>query len=267
MKYDDFFRNHPVFMASMFKNYFLKDDLGGRGPESILTYYSQRGRLLNVRQGLYAVVPRGMCQNTFMPDPFLVAAKMTSDAVLSHHAALEFHGCAYSVWQHITYSAKKPPASMKFQQCTFKGTRFKEKLVNKNKEYFDVLVRDRLGMDVRVTSLERTFVDVLDRPDLSGSWEEIWRSLETIEYFDLDCVIDYVNLLENATTAAKVGFFLEQHRELLMVEESHIRVLRALCPRQPRYLDRVKRKSVHLVKFWNLIVPMEVYERAWGEVL
>jgi hypothetical protein len=43
-------------------------------------------------------------------------------------------------------------------------------------------------------------VDVLDRPDLSGGWEEIWRSLETIEYFDLDEIVAYARLLDNATT-------------------------------------------------------------------
>ena len=30
-------------------------------------------------------------------DPYLVAAKMTEDAVLAYHTALEFHGRAYSV--------------------------------------------------------------------------------------------------------------------------------------------------------------------------
>ena len=66
-----------------------------------------------------------------------------------------------------------------------------------------------------MTGLERTLVDVLNRPDLTGSWEEIWRSLESVEFFDLDKVAEYVHLLGNATTAAKVDFFLEQHREAL----------------------------------------------------
>ncbi|OGA43455.1 MAG: hypothetical protein A3G24_12650 [Betaproteobacteria bacterium RIFCSPLOWO2_12_FULL_62_13] len=65
---------------------------------------------------------------------------------------------------------------------------------------------------MRATTLERTLVDVFARPDLAGGWEEIWRSLETVEFFDLDVVVQYVLLLENATTAAKVGFFLEQHQ-------------------------------------------------------
>ena len=73
----------------------------------------------------------------------------------------------------------------------------------KEQQSFGVLESDRFGLDVRVTGLERTLVDVLNRPDLAGSWEEIWQSLESVEFFDLDKVLEYVFLLENATTAAK----------------------------------------------------------------
>ncbi len=45
-----------------------------------------------------------------------------------------------------------------------------------------------------------------------GGWEEIWRSLETVEFFDLDRIVEYVLLLGNATTASKVGYYLEEHR-------------------------------------------------------
>ena len=108
---------------------------------------------------------------------------------------------------------------------------------------------------------------MLDRPDLSGSWEEIWRSLESVEFFDLEKVVAYARLLGNATTAAKVGFFLDQHRETLMVEDRYLKVLHDMRPRQPHYLNRSKRKSGRLVSEWDLVVPREVLERAWGEVL
>jgi predicted transcriptional regulator of viral defense system len=132
---------------------------------------------------------------------------------------------------------------------------------------FGVTRRKRSGVDLRVTSLERTFVDVLDRPDLTGSWEEIWRSLESVEFFDLDQVVEYALLLENATTTAKVGFFLEQHRETLMVDDVHLDPLRKLCPRQPHYLTRGKRRGCRWVKEWNLMIPIDILNRSWGEVL
>ena len=80
-------------------------------------------------------------------------------------------------------------------------------------------------------------------------------------------MIEYTLLLQNATTAAKVGFFLEQHRESLMVEEKYLKPLRNACPKQPHYMDRNKRKAGRFMPGWNLIVPQEVFERTWAEVL
>lgn len=144
--------------------------------------------------------------------------------------------------------------------------RFPKKLTASANQLFAVKEVDRAGLSDRVTSLEHTLVDVLDRPDLGGGWEEIWRSLEVVEFFDRDVVIEYTLLRENATTAAKVGLFLEQHQEALMVERSPLESLRALRPCMPHYLVRSHRGG-RLVPEWNLVVPLEVLERSWQEVV
>ena len=111
----------------------------------------------------------------------------------------------------------------------------------------------------------QTLVDVLDSPDKCGSWEELWRSLEMIEFFDLDAVIRFALARGSALSIARVGFFLEQHRESLMVEDAHLRRLRAKAPAQPRYLD-AKRKSGRLVAGWSPVVPDDVLHRRWDVV-
>jgi len=267
MKHDAFFRKHPVFTGDDLASHMSSHgEVGGRAQEALLAYHRKTGRVVRVRRGLYAVIPPGADTDSYPVDPFLVAAKLTRDSVLSHHTALEFHGKAYSVHTHITYSASRPPGPLAFRSHVFRGTRFPHALLRKGKAHVGVSTAERAGMELRVACLERTLVDVLDRPDLSGSWEEIWRSLESVEFFDLDKVVEYTRLLGNATTAAKVGFFLEQHREPLMVEDRHLKALRDLRPRQPHYLDRARRTSGRLVSEWNLVVPREVLERAWGEV-
>jgi len=268
MKHDEFFRKHPVFTGEELANHLSSHgEVGGRAQEALLAYHQKAGRVVRVRRGLYAVIPAGADTDSYPVDPFLVAAKLTPDSVLSHHTALEFHGKAYSVYTHITYSASRPLGPLTFRSHVFRGTRFPHTLLHAGKVHVGVSTPERAGMELRVASLERTLVDVLDRPDLSGSWEEIWRSLESVEFFDLDKVVEYALLLGNATTGAKVGFFLEQHREPLMVEDRHLKALHDLRPRQPHYLDRAKRTSGRLVSEWNLVVPREVLERAWGEVL
>ena len=268
MKHNAFFRKHPVFTGEDLSRHLSSDGGGGqRAKEALLAYHGKAGRIVRVRRGLYAVIPAGANADSYPVDPFLVAAKLTADAVLSHHTALEFYGRAYSVHTQFTYSASRPLSPLTFRSHLFQGTKFPQALLRVGKEHFGVSTAERAGLEIWITSLERTLVDVLDRPNLSGSWEEIWRSLESVEFFDHDKVVEYALLLGNATTGAKVGFFLEQHREPLMVDDCHLKALYDLRPRQPHYLDRAKRKTGRLVSKWNLVVPSEVLERSWGEVL
>ncbi len=268
MKHEKFFRKHPVFTSKELDDHLSSvGTIGPRSRESLLNYHRKTGHVILIRRGLYAVIPPGSDPDSYPVDPFVVASKLTTDAVLSHHTALEVHGYSYSVREYLTYSASRPLSPVNFRSHVFRGVKFPQPLCVAGKVDFSIVTVDRSGLEVRVTSLERTLVDVLDRPDLSGSWEEIWRSLEAVEFFDLDQVVEYALLLGNATTIAKLGFFLEQHRETLMVEERYLETLRDHSPRQPQYLDRSNRKSGKLVGNWNLVVPVELFERTWGEVL
>ena len=264
---NEFLAWHAVFTVDELDRF-----LAGRGSgnsntrKSLLNYHRRRGRVIRVRRGLYATVPLGLDPASTVVDPYLVAANMTEDAVLAYHTAMEFHGRAYSVHWRFVYVSTRKSLPLTFQSHTFRGVPVPPPLLAKGEAMFGVTCHNRSGVEIRVTSHERTLVDMLDRPDLTGSWEEIWRSLESVEFFDLDQVVEYARLLENATTAAKVGFFLEQHREPLMVEDAHLDSLRELSPQQPHYMTRDKRRRCKGVKGWNLMVPDEILNRSWAEV-
>ena len=265
MDVQGFFARNPVFTIGEFASYLRSGSK--RTPDSLLRYYTQKGRLLRVRRGLYAVVPAGFDPASYQVNPYLLASKMADDAVLGYHTALQFHGKAYSSSSQYLYLTKHATRAITFRTHEFRGVRFPKRLCAKGKEFFGVETHEQAGIPVRTTSLERTLVDVLDRPDLGGGWEEIWRSLEAVEFFDLARVVEYALLLENATTAAKVGFFLEQHRDRLSVEEHHLKMLRAHRPRSPHYMARTTRESGRLIPEWNLVVPLKILERSWEEVL
>lgn len=240
--------------------------LGRRSRDSLLGYYRRRGRILPVRRGLYWVVPPGETPETCSVDPFLIAGSMTDDAVLAYHTSLEFHGRAYSTFSGLYYLSEHAARPGNFRGWRFQPVRVPKALLAAGKQHFAVEAREHSGQSVRVTSLERTLVDGLDRPELCGGWEELWRSLEMVEFFNLDQVAEYALLLDNATTVAKVGWFLELHRESLMVEDRHLVPLRQHRPRQPRYLSRRYSGPVRMLGDWNLIVPQALAERRWAEV-
>ena len=126
---------------------------------------------------------------------------------------------------------------------------------------------ERAGLTVRVTSLERTLVDVVHRPDLAGGWEEVWRSVGSIEFLDLDRIVAHALEPDNATTIAKLGFVISQHRDTWTITDRQLQPLRDRRPRRPHYLDRSRREPGHLLKDWNLVVPFDVLDDVWEEVL
>ena len=262
----DFFMSHPVFTHQEFANYAsVSREKSRQTTHNILAHHLSTGRLVRVRRGLYATVLRGVSPAKAAVDPYLVATKLADDAVVAYHAALQFHGKAYSVSQQFTYITRRRARAFDFRQAQFVPVQIPAALRQLADSGGGILERHHAGGLVKVTTLERTLVDVLDKPDHGGGWEELWRSLEAVEFFDLDAVVAYALKLKCALTVARVGFFLEQHSDRLMVEDRHLEALHAHAPAQPRYLDR-PREPGKLVTRWNLVVPQRVLSRAWLEV-
>jgi len=79
----------------------------------------------------------------------------------------------------------------------------------------------------------------------------------------MDQVLKYALLLANSTTIAKLGFFLETHREALMVPEQYLEELRKSCPTKPHYMERTQNESQKMIAKWNLVVPLSLINRSW----
>ncbi len=266
MELQAFFAAHPVFSrAELTKHLRARRSGNPKAVDALLRYHVQAGHLVKLRLGLYGVVPAGADPGAFPVDPYLLAARLADDTVLGYHTALELHGKAHSVFQQFYFLTATAPRPFRFRGQHFRAVAFPRKLVRAHQERFGVETRDRAGVDVAVTGLERTLVDLLDRPELGGGVEEVWRSLGTVEFFDLDAVTEYAVLLGNATTVAKVGYFLEAHRERLMVNDAHLDRLRRRRPRQPHYFEKRDIGKGRFVAGWNLVVPESVMTQAWEE--
>ena len=261
-----FFAAHPIFLRAELTTHLWAQRSGNpKAVDALLRYHVRAGHLLKLRRGLYAVVPAGADPGDCPVDPYVLASRLTDDAILGYHTALEDQGKAHSVFQEFHVLTRTAPRPFRFRGQRFRAVAYPRKLVRAGKERFGVETRDRAGLDIAVTGLERTLVDLFDRPDLGGGVEEVWRSLAAVEFFDVEAVTEYALLLGNATTVAKVGFFLEAHRERLMVSDEHLACLRHRRPRQPHYFEKRDAGKVRLVAGWNLLVPEFVMDKAWEE--
>lgn len=276
MRLNNFFAKHPVFTLEDVGQFYAssrsstnESQKSNRGTlKALLAYHRKQGHIARIRRGLYYSIPPGLKKESYAVDQYLITSKITNDAIISYHAALQLHGVANTVRFEYTFlTTHADIRSFRHAGCVYKPVLQPDSLVKTENTNFAVEPLDRLGMLMRVTSLERTLVDILDRPDLVGGWEEIFRAFEAVTHLQTAVMIAYAKLLDNATTSAKLGFLLDQHRDRLMITDNQIKELHKMSPQTPHYLDRRKRSNGKVSLDWNLIVPTEILERHWEENL
>jgi predicted transcriptional regulator of viral defense system len=266
MKIKPFFDTHPVFRFEEFTQFMR--ELGVARAASWrqqLSYHRKVGNLMHIRKFLYAVKLSSIAEEDFWIDPYLIAGKATPDAILSYHTALELHNLAYTTFEELTFLAKQYTKQFTYQGQRFRSVHFPQSLVTLHQTNNNVESISRQGINIRTSTIERTIVDILDRPDLAGGWEEVWRSLDHVVHFDPEKLIEYTMLLNNATTVSKVGFFLEQRPIHLKIDSRYIDKLLPHIPKQKHYLNRSQRTKGKYIEKWRLIVPLEIIERQWEE--
>lgn len=233
---------------------------------TMLSNHVKTGNVVRIKQGLYAPVPSGADPAKYPIDPYMIISALADDSVIAYHSALQFHGVAYSVhFQHIFQSHHKIQEFI-FRQDRFKAVKFPKALPESRRAiYVDSI--DYHGGMVRVTNKERTLVDALDRINLSGGLEEVWRSLNSIHDVDIEKILDYALLLNNATTIAKVGFYLRLRQADWKISEHDLDKLKLRPPKSKLYLDRKNRTDGKYIKEWRIVVPADLHGQNWEELL
>lgn len=253
----EFLHSHDVFRRSEFALALGRSRV--RAPATLTSHlqrWEQSRRVMRLRRGLYVRVSRDDPAGSVRVDPLVLASRLADDAVLAYHTALEAHGYAQSSFQRFTVATWSKVRSLEFQSWTFVPVRPRAG-VRRSGDAF-TLRMDRAGSEVRVTTVERTVVDVLDRPDLAGGVEEVWRSCAHVEALDFDALEDYALLVGRRVVFARLGFLLENHAERWMVPQALLERLRKRGPRAPVYLDLDRRRRGRFVPRWNLVVPPEL---------
>lgn len=247
----DFFARNPIFR---FEEFAAAHEAAGRSSASaasILKHYVRQGRLRHAKRGLY-------CPPLF-PDPWVLGSKLTRDAVIAYDGALSFHGFTeleygmtiitreqlhYFVFNEVVYRGVRAPS-----EKGFSGTESHETPPS-------IIEVERSGQTLKVTTRERTLVDVLDRLDLGPRPAELWHLFKTAPGLDHAAMVMHAAKLGRRVTLARLGFFLEQ---LLGAQHLLVDLLRKSRPRTPTYFDRGDRRGEHLFeRTWNLCIPVKL---------
>jgi len=217
----------------------------------LLNAYVKKGLVKRVRRDLYCAVN---LENRDAPaNRYLIASKINESAYLTHHSAFEVHGLSHQL-SFVVYVASKS----KISDFTFEGVSYK--YVGKGIE--EGVTHYRLNEKVRVTDLERTVVDSLDRPDYCGGPHELNEILNICPVLDETKLLKYLEAYDKNVLYKKAGYFLERHQQTLKISDGLLQLLEKRTGRMKKYLsEEAKSGGGVLKKRWGLIVPRTFEER------
>lgn len=250
---EELFAEHPVLTLDTWVAA-IGGPRGAARAKAAAKYYARTGRLRRLTRGLYAVVPPGQDPQRFAPDPYLVAAALRGDAVLSHHTALDLLGAAHSTFNRFPYTTESPRRTLRVDALEWPAVAPPVQLVRVGQVQFGVRTVDRRGVRLRLAGPERTLVDGFAAPRWVGGLEELIESAAGFRDLDPDVLHEYLRLLDRQILYAALGWFLTRHPEVADGSAQLCQRLLPLVPRQPLYLER-QRPGGKVQRPWNVIVP------------
>jgi predicted transcriptional regulator of viral defense system len=251
-----FFSAHPVFGRAEYAA------AVGRRPDdkvvtAMLTQHLQAGNIRRIARGVFASVPKHADAGKWSVDRFLAASRLRRGGVIAYHSALELHGCAYTEGHEVQVIARGEPGVLEAVGLTCRFVKPPRGFAPPD----GVTAVDRLGLEVCVTTIERTIADLFDRYDLAGGAEELFNSLNLVAWVDAAALLRHARALGNATAAGVLGSWLERKQKRLGVPDTALEALRTLVPSQARYALGAKSGEGRTAKGWNVILPIDVVER------
>ncbi len=251
-----FFSAHPVFRRAEYAAAVGRCSRD-KTVTAMLAQHLRAGNLRRIARGVFASVPKHVDAATWSVDRFLAASRLRQDGTIAYHSALELHGCAYTIGHDVQVIARGEPGIFETADFTCRFIRPPRGFAPPD----GIALIDRLGLEVAVTTIERTVADLFDRHDLAGDAEELFNSLDLVARIDAEALARHARALGKATAIGALGCWLEREQERLGVPNVVLGELRASMPVQLRYALGAKPGRGKAIRDWNVILPFDVAER------
>jgi predicted transcriptional regulator of viral defense system len=175
---------------------------------SLISSLLKKKWLIRLNRGVYLIVPLSAGESGEYSENWHVVARHLiepADYYLSHFSALEIHEMTTQpvLTVYISTPVRRIPKEVAGATYRFVTTRPDD--VWGTEENW-VTASER----VRVSDLERTIIDCLDRPDLSGGIIEVARGLWAVrDRVDYPRLAEYAKRLNRKSVAKRLGFLLD----------------------------------------------------------
>lgn len=228
-----FIAQNPVFTLDELRRAYRDMGRDPASAQELVSYYLAQGTLLLVRRGIYA--------HPTWVDPFRLACRLTPDAIVAYDGALAFHKLT-PVGHSVHFASTRRTPQLNWVDVIFEVVRLEN------------LPPHETIDSVRVTPLERTLVDCLDRLDLAPDLKTLWNAFRVAPRIDSRRLLQQLDKLNRGPLlASRLGLFLEARDE---PDANLAAALKSRALAAPAYFDRANReKGMEIISRWNLIAP------------
>ena len=179
----------------------------GRATRDALARLVDKGWLERIEKGKYLIIPlEAGPDRTWTEDAYVIAGHLVSHAVVGYWSALNYWKLTEQV-PRVTYVQTTARKERRTPQVL--GMRFRIVRV-KPRKFFGCHVYRAGEFQVEVTDREKTIVDCLDRPELSGGVGQVGEALLAGDGdFDWDRMTDYLHRFGSGAVVKRLGFLVE----------------------------------------------------------
>lgn len=211
--------------------------------KSLLASGIRNGTLCRIKSNLYAVTD--MATGQCAANKFEIASNISETACVSYHSAMEYHGLGHQLFNEISVISESTFRTFEFEGVTY--TRRKPTIA-------EGVMTPAMNSKVKVTDLERTVIDCIDRIKYAGGLEELLNNFISVAYIDETKLKTYLDAYGKSSLYQKTGFLLSMYRKQWGLSAGFFRHCKTHIGKSTRYLTDVTDNTAY-DSDWRLCVP------------
>ncbi len=240
-------KRYDFFEMKLFSLEEIQGEFNSAGAKfGALRRLEEHGETRKLTPGLYACInpdTQDICANRFE-----IATALRPDGYCAFHTALEYHGLAEPAGNEVQIISLKQNNAV-----VADGT-----VYNTYTNVFHGGVEETACNSlIRVTDLERTIVDCLDRINLAGGLDEVCNAIAKAGKLDESRMLEYLNGYDRKFLYKKAGYLLSLANPAGLTDAFYDTCLRNSSKRA----DDIRRGDEPFIydKTWCLYVPMYMH--------
>ncbi len=239
----------------------------------ILYSLAKKGASVRIGRGLYLLVNPEVIygRKAFAEDPLLIIDELMAqigrvDYYVAYASAAQVHGIAHQLPLSLTVAVTR-----RRNDINAKGIRVH--FVTVRKELTFGIEKKKYLMDrvFRVSDLEKTILDCLERTDLSGGVGDVARMIsDSKENIHWEKLLGYVQKFNNSALLQRLGYILDKLVEsgeiVINKQDIRLQLSRSIegkafaYPLEPMLARNTRRRSDKMNRKWMIIENTDVME-------